>query len=335
MDASGIIMKAASGLLSPNAIAISGSTNLGRTVSGTGWRARLCVGSISGSSRSGSANSQKRSPSQLDSLSYDPRLKLKPADDNIELMRQKSGGERMRAESMRWELDQLPTRSSLVTREEKQKYGYALSSLLAVKVAKGLRPDFAGILPTDEGKFQESKARAARGPKKLDVNYSKSEIGLGLGVSIRTINFKDPKQKHYKKNISRNDNELRAEAQDYHERQPYAVMVALIFLPSDCFVDATSKSPSSFGRAVQYFRLRAGRTGPSDSPFLFEEIYIGVYEDEGPDRGSVTFFDVFEKPPWSGRPKESSLLSMGDVFQRIKLAYDRRNDPPFEWADED
>lgn len=80
---------------------------------------------------------------------------------------------------------------------------------------------------------QESRARTGKGLKKLDVNYSTIELGLGLGLSIKTINFRDAKTKRYTKNYTRVDNELRAEAADYHERQPYSVLCAVIFLPFD------------------------------------------------------------------------------------------------------
>jgi hypothetical protein len=89
-------------------------------------------------------------------------------------------------------------------------------------LANALRPSFP-ILPDEFGKKQESKARTSKGYKKLDINYSTTELGLGLGVFVKTLNFKDPKSQRYTKNYSRIDNELRAEASDYHERQPYAV----------------------------------------------------------------------------------------------------------------
>src|SRR5262245_27500507 len=82
------------------------------------------------------------------------------------------------------------------------------------------------------GRAQNRGARTAKGFKKLDVNYSTPELGLALGVSIKTINYRDPETKRYTKNYSRVDNELRAEAMDYHQRQPFAVLVGLLFLPS-------------------------------------------------------------------------------------------------------
>ena len=88
----------------------------------------------------------------------------------------------------------------------------------------------------------------------MDVNYSTVELGLGLGVSIKTINFPDPKTRRYTKNYTRVDNELRAEAADYHERQPYAVLCAVVFLPLEACDDGGVSAPSSFGQSIQIFR---------------------------------------------------------------------------------
>lgn len=231
------------------------------------------------------------------------------------------------------ELDRLGDRSKVKAQAEKKNYAEKLSDLLAIKFAQALRSDFAGIIPNEDGTGRESKARTAKGFKKLDVNYSTAQLGLGLGVSIKTCNFRDPTQKNYKKNITRIDNELRAEAHDYHERQPYSVMIAVLFLPADASDDATKRAPSSFGHAVQTFRRRGGRAQPSDSPFLFEGIFIGLYEPQGPERGSVCFFDVAKAPPWSGRPVDDSLLQFNDLVTQIRAIYDERNNPPFEWAE--
>lgn len=130
------------------------------------------------------------------------------------------------------ELAEAGDRSTVKTQADKKNYAERLSRALAQRFANALRPHFEGILPDSSGKGQESKARSAKGYKKLDVNYSTPELGLGLGVSIKTINFVDPKSKRYTKNYTRVDAELRAEATDYHDRQPYSVMVAVIFCHS-------------------------------------------------------------------------------------------------------
>lgn len=234
------------------------------------------------------------------------------------------------SDGIRRELEKAGDRAATVTQAQKKNYAETLSRALAQTFADRLRPQFPGILPDPSGKGQESRARTSKGFKKLDVNYSTVELGLGLGVSIKTINFRDASTKRYTKNYTRADGELRAEASDYHERQPYAVMVAVLFLPADAAEDAMT-GVSSFGAAVQLFRARAGRRSHEDAPMLFERMFIGLYETEPQTLGEVGFFDVMAAPPRRGRPRE--MLDFAALVDEITLTYDLRNRPPFEWAD--
>jgi hypothetical protein len=186
---------------------------------------------------------------------------------------------------IRSELEAAGDRSTVRTQAEKKNYAELLSRHLAKRFADALRGDFPGILPDAAGSGHESRARSSKGIKKLDVNYSTPELGLGLGVSIKTINFPDARSRRYTKNLTRVDAELRAEASDYHERQPWAVMIAVVFLPIDSCDDAGRASPSSFGKAVQLFRFRAGRQSPTASPTLFERVFLGLYDLEAPRFG--------------------------------------------------
>jgi hypothetical protein len=221
------------------------------------------------------------------------------------------------------------------SRDVKKNYAERLSRSLAQLIADRLRPVFPGILPDVHGHGQESPARSARGFKRLDINYSTVELGLGLGVSIKTITARDPRTRRYTKNYTRIDAELRAEAVDYHKRQPFAVMIALIFLPFDSCDDAGRQEPSSFGAAVKLFRFRANRLDHKNDLDLFERVLIGLYET-GPSRhGEVRFLDVMANPPKSSRPAEASLLTFDQTMDAIRATYDARNNPPFEWAPAD
>ena len=233
-------------------------------------------------------------------------------------------------DSIRTELDAAGDRSNAQTTAQKKNYAEALSRALAQRFSDALRPAFPGILPDASGAGQESRARTAKGIKKLDVNYSTVELGLGLGVSIKTINFRDARTRRYTKNYTRADGELRAEASDYHVRQPYAVLVAVIFLPLDACDDG-SQAPSSFGQAVTVFRFRAGRDEPTDDPNLFERVFIGLYDTSPESFGTGGFFDVMDAPPRNGRP--AKVLGLAELMQRIQDTYDARNSPVFEWAD--
>ncbi len=219
-------------------------------------------------------------------------------------------------------------------RAGKKNFAEHLSRSLAQRVADALRDDFPGITPDAEGRGHERRTRTGKGTKKLDVNYSTPDLGLGLGVSIKTINAADPSSGRFTKNLTRIDNELRAEAKDYHERQPYSVMVALIFLPESACRDGHGDTPSSFGAAIRQFRHRANRTTPAGEAELFERVFVACYRDEGADRGRTWFFDVMEAPPKQGRPVAAFRLSFAQVLAEIRRTYDLRNDPPFAWATE-
>lgn len=215
-------------------------------------------------------------------------------------------------------------------REQKKNYAEELSRLLAQNFSDHLRPYFNGILPDEHGKGQESLARASKRPKKLDVNYSNPQIGLGLGVSIKTLNFRDIKSRRYTKNYTRVDNEWRAEASDYHERQPYAVLIGILFLPSDSTEDKIN-THSSFAQAVNVFRHRSGRTGPKDREELFERVYVALYHPNGDRMGEVRFFDVGNAPPQDGFP--AATLEFDDLIRRICSEYDDRNKVSMPWED--
>jgi hypothetical protein len=224
---------------------------------------------------------------------------------------------------------QRPEKSA--ERGDKKNFAERLSRQLAQLTADRLRPHFPGILPDRTGRGQESAARSAKGFKKIDVNYSTAELGLGLGVSIKTITAPDPRTRRYTKNYTRIDAELRAESVDYHKRQPFAVMIALIFLPIDSCEDSNGPLPSSFGQAVRNFRFRANRQDHRNDLDLFERVLIGLYEPEGEEFGRVYFFDVMEKPPRSGRPRAATLLTLDQMVDAIRQTYNARNNPPFVW----
>lgn len=232
--------------------------------------------------------------------------------------------------SIRRELLAGGDRSTMLKQSQKKNYAEILSRELARRFADALRSDFPGVLPDESGRGQESKARTAKGVKKLDVNYSTVELGLGLGLSVKTINFPDAASGRYTKNYTRVDGELRAEASDYHVRQPYAVMVAVIFLPLDACDDAR-REPSSFGQAIRVFRFRGGRDRPTDDPNLFEAVYVGLYDTHPDTFGELGFFDVRAAPPKAGRPK--ALMGFPELLADIRRVYDARNSPVFEWAD--
>ena len=215
----------------------------------------------------------------------------------------------------------------------KKNYAENLSRALAQRFADALRAkNFPEILPDEKGRRHESRALGVKGPKKLDVNYSTPELGLGLGVSIKTIGFPDAKTKRFTKNYTARDNEFRAEAEDYHLRQPYAVLVGILFLPLEATADGSPRAPSSFASAVAHFRLRALRRTPRDRPTLFEKFFVGLYETRQSRFGDVAFFDVETDPPRTGRPE--ATIGFADLVDVICATFVARNSIAPTWLEE-
>jgi len=122
------------------------------------------------------------------------------------------------------------------------------------------------------------------------------------------------------------------EAMGYHKRQPYAVLVAVLFLPMEACEDASSSRASSFGQWVEYLWTLGGREDPHDEFDRFEKVDVGLYD---PASAEIGFFDVGEiPPPRSGAPPSATLQSLDDFVAEVTRIYDERNELDFRWADE-
>jgi hypothetical protein len=176
-------------------------------------------------------------------------------------------------------------------------------------------------LPDETGAKHESRSGSASGPKKLDVNYSNPQIGLGLGVSIKTLNFRDEGTGRFTKNVKRLDGELRAEAQDYHVRQPFSVLAALVFMPDEAARDSSSKS--SLRHAWEVFGRRSGRMSTNDDASLFERFWLCVYSTEGERFGECRYYDVAKDFPVTEVPDRGQSLS--EVLFEIEREFVNRN----------
>jgi hypothetical protein len=218
---------------------------------------------------------------------------------------------------------------------DKKNYAERFSRNSSTWIANGLRAWFPGVTPNLDGSAQEVPARTGRGFKKLDVGYSTPQLGLALGVSVKSIHTPDPRTGRFTKNYSRNDNELRAEATDYHKRQPYAVLAGVLFLPEASCVDGGTGAGdeagvSSFGKAVQYFKHRADRRVPAHDPELFERFFVALYSR---DPVSVKFFDVMRAPPKNRMLRADEGLTFEQFVDEIRMTYDQRNKVGITWAE--
>jgi hypothetical protein len=223
------------------------------------------------------------------------------------------------------------------TASEKNKYAVRFADAMAECFARDLGAKLTGITASSE-----RSAKSAIKAKQLDVNFSTPATGLALGISLKSVHIREGGGSgRYTHNLKRNEEELRIEALGYHKRQPYAVMVGVLFLPIDACTDGSAIS--SFASWVRHLRPYAGRIRPEDEPDRFEKLYLGLYETDGSD---LTFFDVESDPPKRGVPKATGnllddtgrvrrALVYSEWLEAIYRVYLRRNNAEFKWADGD
>lgn len=150
----------------------------------------------------------------------------------------------------------------------KNQYAVRFADAMASRIADDLFERLENITATTK-----RDAGAARGAKQLDVNFSTPRLGLALGISLKSVHLRDIKgAQRYTHNMKRNEEELRIEASGYHKRQPYAVMIAVLFLPFDSAEDGKRDNPSSFGSWVRHLRPYTGRQSHEDEIDKFEKI---------------------------------------------------------------
>jgi hypothetical protein len=208
---------------------------------------------------------------------------------------------------------------------EKNAYAIRFADEMADQFAEGLAPLMAGITASSK-----RTASSVQKKKQLDVNFSTPAQGLALGISLKSVHIREAKgAKRYTHNLKRNEEELRIEASGYHKRQPYAVMIGVLFLPYDSCDDGKRDNPSSFGSWVRHLRPYSGRSGPKDDEDRFEKIYVGLYE---PDGSAFHLFDINLDPPKNGRPQRG-LSTYGEFLQAVYHLYLRHNSADFHWDD--
>jgi len=195
-------------------------------------------------------------------------------------------------------------------------FAIAFAKHMGIQVAKDLEPDFPGVISG------EKPSRAVRGMKRVDVKYATPEAGLGLALSFKSVHFGEEGDgdADFIHNMKRNDEELRVEATGHHLRQPYAVMVAVIFLPFEACDD--HDEISSFASWVEYLWPLKGRAEAEDPPDRYELVYIALYARDGSRLG---FYEIGGNVacPRKGRPR--SLNSFPELLARIREVYEERN----------
>jgi hypothetical protein len=223
------------------------------------------------------------------------------------------------------------TESGSDNRANKKNWAQRFSNALAMIVAEQLRPKYlnARVTPRTDGSGQEYSVGGKVDRKRTDVGIWDDAAGLVAGVSIKTYTFRDTHKAtktkparigRYVRNVKRNDMELRDEADTLHRRQPYAVLTALFFMNEDACWDGVA-GQSSFAHAVFTLRKRTGRAGPDARFDLFEQVFIGLFDQAG----HVRFFDVRQSPRRNQPPKDSDTIGLAEVLDRLDDAVVFRN----------
>ncbi len=120
-----------------------------------------------------------------------------------------------------------------------------------------------------------------------------------------------------------------------HQRQPYSVLVAVLFAPDETCDDGNPASKSdrqsppsptprprlrsgpgvASGQSWAPERARTSTSAPTTANRALRARVIGLYEQSGDDRGAVRFFDVEQPPPYNGRPTDAQTLSFDGLWR--------------------
>ena len=161
------------------------------------------------------------------------------------------------------------------------------------------------------------------GAKKVDVTWATEEGGLLLGISIKTINFRDNKTKNFQKNLTNRRGDMLFEAVTLHRRFPYAVLGGLFFLDRGAAEDQTERRSSTFLNAHNRFRLFTGRADPSGRDEQYESLFVMLLDASASHANYKAFY--------VGEPEKA--VPMSDVMDQLLRTAAFRNPDFYEFRD--
>jgi hypothetical protein len=223
-------------------------------------------------------------------------------------------------------LSKLPPKpSDKATQAEKKRYSEMVSQVIAAVFAdelrhRGLRearPAPPGLLGTSGA---ERRMAGGIGAKKVDVTWATEESGLLLGISVKSINFRDVKTNNFQKNLINRRGDMLIEAVTLHRRFPYSVLVGFVFLDKEAAADNTARRRSTVENAHARLRLFTGREDPAGRDEQYERMYL-VLLNANPFRSSTTIYRV-------GDPK--TKVSLNDIFTDLLSLVAERNPDFYE-----
>ena len=164
---------------------------------------------------------------------------------------------------------------------DKKRYSEQVSQFAAEAFAeelrrRGLKETTPRPAEAGEGAAAGAERRMAGGigAKKVDVTWATPESGLLLGVSVKTINFRDRKTGNFQKNLTNRRGDLLIEAVTLHRRFPYAVLGGFFFLDHGARADGTDRRRSTFANAAHRLRMFTGRDDPAGRDEQYERMYL-------------------------------------------------------------
>lgn len=168
-------------------------------------------------------------------------------------------------------------------RADKKNYSQLVSEKIALAFAaelrrRGLKESRPAAPGEVAGSGAERRIAGGIGAKKVDVTWATEESGLLLGISIKSINFRDMRSNNYQKNLTNRRGDMLFEAVTLHRRFPYAVLVGFFFFDQLAAKDETKARRSTFENAHHRFKLFTGREGVDRPEEQFERLYLVLHD---------------------------------------------------------
>ena len=221
-----------------------------------------------------------------------------------------------------------PKPPDTASREVKRGYSEVMSAKVAVAFAEELRqrgmkearPSGPGDVGTSGA---ERRLAGGIGAKKVDVTWTTEESGLLLGISVKTINFRDGRSKNFQKNLTNRRGDMVGEALTLHRRFPYAVVAGFLFLDKNAKNDQTKQRKSTFENAFPRLRIFTGRQDPAGRDEQFERLYL-LLVDANPFTPTLECYQVSDP---------TTKLELDDVLDELVLLVAERNFDFYEASD--
>lgn len=209
----------------------------------------------------------------------------------------------------------------------KRLYSEKMSAVIALALGEELRlRGMNEARPSGPGETGPSGAErrlaGGIGAKKVDVTWATEESGLLLGISVKTISFRDSRTKNFQKNLTNRRGDMLIEAVTLHRRFPYAVLIGMLFMDKDARIDGTARRGSTFENAFPRLRLFTGRSDPSGRDEQLERFYL-LSVDANPFHPVLECFHVSDP---------TTPVSLASAFSEIIELVAERN---FDLYEED